>query len=92
MVIGGVPEIKTGNRFEPLKNKTQFEKFYVHPELKTLVWPSSAGFTLKFLDQKLRPDDALLKKKKQMRRNVFRKLPSSFISERSRNYLALPVS
>ena len=38
-----------GEVFEPLKDVRQFQAFQVHPELKTVVWPSGADFAPEFL-------------------------------------------
>ena len=44
-----------GDVFEPLKDPDTFRQLQVHPELKTLVWPSGADFAPEFLYEKLRP-------------------------------------
>lgn len=43
-----------GEVFEPLKDPGQFQLFEVHPELKTIVWPSGADFAPEFLRAALR--------------------------------------
>jgi len=43
-----------GPIFEPLKNRETFREFFVHPELKTLVWPNGADFAPEFLRSSLR--------------------------------------
>ena len=45
-----------GEVFAPLKNPDKFREMQVHPELRTLVWPSGADFAPEFLYEKLRPD------------------------------------
>lgn len=43
-----------GPVFEPLRNVELFRQVNVHPELKTLVWPSGADFAPEFLRASLR--------------------------------------
>ena len=43
-----------GPVFEPFKTLDRFRQFTVHPELKTLVWPSGADFAPEFLRSSLR--------------------------------------
>ena len=38
-----------GPVFEPLKDKKEFSRFRVHPELHTIVWDSGADFAPEFL-------------------------------------------
>lgn len=42
------PELH-GPVFEPLRNAEYFQRFVVHPELGTLVWPNGADFAREFL-------------------------------------------
>jgi hypothetical protein len=43
-----------GPVFEPLQNAEMFRQFKLHPELRTLVWPSGADFAPEFLRSSLR--------------------------------------
>jgi hypothetical protein len=47
------PEL-TGRVFESLKDPDRFKLFYVHPELRTLVWPNGADFAPEFLYEHVR--------------------------------------
>ena len=38
-----------GEVFEPLRDISQFRKFRIDPELKTLVWPTGADLAPEFL-------------------------------------------
>ena len=49
-----------GEVFEPLKDLIKFSQVQLHPELKTLIWPSGADLAPEFLYKKLRPSDASL--------------------------------
>jgi hypothetical protein len=42
-----------GEVFEPLRNAAYFQRFRLHPELHTLVWPNGADFAPEFLYSKL---------------------------------------
>jgi hypothetical protein len=42
-----------GEVFEPLKQVEYFQRFHLHPELRTLVWPNGADFAPEFLREKL---------------------------------------
>jgi len=43
-----------GEVFEPLKDRTLFKQFSVHPEFHTLCWPNGADFAPEFLYEKVR--------------------------------------
>jgi Protein of unknown function (DUF2442) len=43
----------TGPVFEPLRDRNQFAQVRLHPELKTLVWPSGADLAPEFLRSRL---------------------------------------
>ena len=43
-----------GEVFEPLKDRTLFRQFSVHPEFRTLCWPNGADFAPEFLYEKVR--------------------------------------
>ena len=47
------PELH-GEVFEPLRDVDRFRSFQVHPELRTVVWPSGADFAPEFLRAALR--------------------------------------
>jgi len=47
------PELH-GPIFEPLRSVEYFQRFVVHPELGTLVWPNGADFAPEFLRAALR--------------------------------------
>ena len=38
-----------GPVFEPLKDKEEFKKFRVHPDLHTIMWENGADFAPEFL-------------------------------------------
>ena len=38
-----------GPIFEPLRDPLYFQKFTIHPEFRTLVWPNGADFAPEFL-------------------------------------------
>jgi hypothetical protein len=40
-----------GEVFEPLKDISEFQKFKIDPELKTLVWPTGADLAPEFLHE-----------------------------------------
>ena len=42
-----------GEIFEPLKDRTLFQQFSVHPEFRTLVWPNGADMAPEFLYEKV---------------------------------------
>jgi len=44
----------TGPMFEPLRNVEEFRRFILHPELRTLVWPTGADLAPEFLRAKIR--------------------------------------
>lgn len=43
-----------GEIFEPLRDKSYFVQFKLHPELRTVVWPNGADFAPEFLRSILR--------------------------------------
>lgn len=43
----------SGPVFEPLRDTGFFQRFRLHPELHTLVWPNGADFAPEFLREKL---------------------------------------
>ncbi len=50
--VEGEVELKDelwGPVFEPLKNKEEFKKFRVHPDLHTIMWENGADFAPEFL-------------------------------------------
>jgi hypothetical protein len=42
-----------GEIFEPLKDPTLFQQFFVHPEFHTLAWPTGADLAPEFLYEKV---------------------------------------
>ena len=50
-----------GPVFEPLKNKEDFQKFSVDPDLETIVWENGADFAPEFLYFHAFKDDETLK-------------------------------
>jgi hypothetical protein len=42
-----------GEVFEPLKDRTLFQQFSVHPEFHTLTWPNGADIAPEFLYEKV---------------------------------------
>lgn len=42
-----------GEIFEPLRDRTLFRQFSVHPEFHTLVWPNGADVAPEFLYEKV---------------------------------------
>ena len=42
-----------GEIFEPLKDRTLFRQFSVHPEFHTLTWPNGADMAPEFLYEKV---------------------------------------
>ncbi len=38
-----------GEIFEPLKDPNYFQRFHVHPELHTVVWPNGADLAPEYL-------------------------------------------
>lgn len=42
-----------GPMFEALQDPEQFRRFLLHPELRTLVWPSGADLAPEFLQSKI---------------------------------------
>ena len=42
-----------GDLFEPLKEPSLFQRFSVHPEFHTLVWPNGADLAPEFLYEKV---------------------------------------
>ena len=52
------PEIY-GPVFEPLLDPSQFRKFSIHPEFRTLVWENGADFAPEFLHEKAKSSDVL---------------------------------
>ena len=50
--VEGEVELKDelwGPVFEPLKDKEEFKKFRVHPDLHTIMWENGADFAPEFL-------------------------------------------
>ena len=50
--VEGEVELKDelwGPVFEPLKDKEEFKKFRVHPDLRTITWENGADFAPEFL-------------------------------------------
>ena len=50
--VAGEVELKDelwGPVFEPLKDKEEFKKFRVHPDLHTIMWENGADFAPEFL-------------------------------------------
>ena len=50
--VEGEVELKDelwGPVFEPLKEKEEFKKFRVHPDLHTIMWENEADFAPEFL-------------------------------------------
>ena len=45
---GAVGELE-GEMFAPLKNKDDFVKFHVDPDIETIVWDNGADFAPEFL-------------------------------------------
>ncbi|RJP27220.1 MAG: DUF2442 domain-containing protein [Candidatus Omnitrophota bacterium] len=43
-----------GEIFEPLKERTLFQQFSVHPEFHTLTWPNGADVAPEFLYEKVK--------------------------------------
>ena len=43
-----------GSVFEPLRDLIYFQKFALHPEFHTLVWPNGADFAPEYLHQRAR--------------------------------------
>jgi len=44
----------TGEIFGPLKDRSYFEKFSLHPELRTPTWPNGADFAPEFLYERVK--------------------------------------
>lgn len=42
-----------GEIFEPLRDRTLFQQFSVHPEFHTLTWPNGADIAPEFLYEKV---------------------------------------
>lgn len=43
-----------GEVFEPLRDVALFSQAYLHPELRTVVWPGGADLAPEFLRQRMR--------------------------------------
>ena len=43
-----------GPIFEPLREVREFQRFFIHPEFHTLVWPNGADFAPEFLHDNVR--------------------------------------
>ena len=43
-----------GPVFEPLRDREYFQRFEVHPQLRTIVWPTGADFAPEFLYERVK--------------------------------------